>query len=304
MTRYHGHCEPRAAVWREAIHLFSFSIFNVSAMNIGIIGLGFLGGALKRYFEQKKGYRLFFYDTGKQIGSPEEINRADIIFVCVNTPYSATRKQMDASFVESSLRSILPGKIVIIRSTVIPGTMARLQKHFPRLKLLLNPEFLREKFSNQDFLQPPMQIIGYTKQSKPHAKKILLLLPRSSHQTIMTAETAEFIKYFVNAFLAMKVSFANIFWEACQKTGADYRALQNAIAAEPRIGPSHLNIWYEGFRGYSGACLPKDAKSIIAVFKKLRIDPSFLKAMDKYNDRLLKKQKIKINLGYPRKSFT
>ncbi len=266
---------------------------------IGIIGLGFLGSALKRYFEQKRGYRLFFYDR-KGIGSPEEVNRANIIFVCVNTPYSITQKTMDTSFVESALQILNPGKIVVIRSTVVPGTMVRLQKRFPKLKLLLNPEFLREKYPDKDFLHPPMQIIGYTKQSKPYAKKILSFLPRAPYATIIPVETAEFIKYFVNAFLAMKVSFANIFWEACQKTGADYDLLQKALAFEPRIGKSHLDVWYEGFRGYSGTCFPKDTRSLIVVLKKLGVDSSFLSAMNTYNGRLLKKQKIKVNFGYPR----
>lgn len=208
---------------------------------------------------------------------------------------------MDASFVESALQTIQPGKIVIIRSTVIPGTMQRLQKKFPRLKLLLNPEFLREKRADEDFLHPPMQIIGYTKQSKPYAKKILTLLPRAPYAAVMPVATAEFIKYFINAFLAMKVVFANAFWEACGKSGANYRLLQKAISIEPRIGASHLNVWYDGFRGYSGSCFPKDTKSLIAIFNKLRIDSSFLEAMDIYNDRLLKKQGVKLNLGYPKK---
>lgn len=268
---------------------------------IGIIGLGFLGGTLRRYFEKNRHQdRLFFYDSGKKIGSPEEVNRADIIFICVNTPYSGSAKTMDASFLEAALRTIQPGKIVIIRSTVIPGTMQRLQKKFPKLKLALNPEFLREKNADNDFLRPPMQIIGYTQQSKPHAKKILALLPRAPYQTIMPAETAEFIKYFVNTFLAFKVAFANAFWEACEKQGADYKTLQKAVSNEPRIGPSHLNVWYEGFRGYSGSCFPKDTKSLIAAFKKLGVDASFLEAMDRYNDRLLRRQGVRLNLGYPR----
>lgn len=293
---------------------------------IGIIGLGFLGSALKRYFEKNRRgparlsapqaggrhlsaqqagageHRLFFYDSGKQIGSPEEVNRADIIFVCVNTPYSVRAKTMDASFLESALRIIRPGKIVVIRSTVIPGTMLRLQKKFPKLKLLLNPEFLREKNADNDFLHPPMQIIGYTKESRPYAKKILKLLPRTPHTAVMPVATAEFIKYFVNAFLAMKVIFANVFWEACKKQGADYNVLQKAVGTEPRVGTSHLDVWYEGFRGYSGTCFPKDTKSLIAIFNKLRVDSSFLEAMDRYNDKLLKKQKIQVRFGYPIKN--
>lgn len=269
--------------------------------SMGIIGLGFLGGALRRFFEKhRRAYRLFFYDSGKKIGSSEEVNRADIIFVCVNTPYSSRAKIMDASFLESALRLIKPGKIVVIRSTVIPGTVQQFQKKFSRLKILLNPEFLREKHADEDFLCPPMQIIGYTKESRPYAKKILALLPNASHKAVMPVATAEFIKYFVNGFLAFKVAFANAFWEACQKQGANYVALQKAVSAEPRIGASHLDVWYEGFRGYSGSCFPKDVKSLIAAFKKLGVDSSFLEAMDKYNDKLLKKQGVRVNLGYPR----
>jgi len=96
-------------------------------LKIGIIGVGMVGGALRRYFE-KKGVRLFLYDEGKNLSSLEEVNQADVIFICVPTPFNK-EKGFDLSCLEKTGQNIKGQKIVVIKSTVWPGTTEKFQKN-------------------------------------------------------------------------------------------------------------------------------------------------------------------------------
>ena len=108
--------------------------------SVGIMGTGMVGGALKGYFISV-GVTPFTYDKGKNEGSIEEVNKADVIFVCVPTPYDDAVGGFDLSYVGEALRAIQGEKIVVLKSTIVPGTTAALQKEYPHLKILYNPEF-------------------------------------------------------------------------------------------------------------------------------------------------------------------
>ncbi len=95
-------------------------------LKIGVVGVGMVGEALKNYFE-KKGIKPFLYDKGKNLGSVEEVNQADVIFICVSTPFNK-EKGFDLSFVEDVCHNITSEKIIVIKSTVLPGTTEKLQK--------------------------------------------------------------------------------------------------------------------------------------------------------------------------------
>ncbi|GAI10197.1 unnamed protein product [marine sediment metagenome] len=117
-------------------------------LRIGVCGVGMVGGALKNYFE-KKGIKPLLYDKGKNLGSIKEVNQADIIFICVPTPFDK-EKGFDLSFIEAACQNISGGKIVVIKSTVLPGTTEKLQKKYPQHKFLFNPEFLSEATADFD----------------------------------------------------------------------------------------------------------------------------------------------------------
>src|SRR6185436_109333 len=160
--------------------------------SIGIIGVGFVGGAVKFWFDSKPEFPLHIYDKFKKLGSIAAVNTADIIFVCVPTPYG--KKGYDDSAVLDALSNIRDGKTVVIKSTVVPGSTERYQKQFPKLKIMFNPEFLVAKNANQDFVTPDRQIIGYTAKSKSEAKKVLAVLPPAPFVKKVPATDAEMIK--------------------------------------------------------------------------------------------------------------
>ncbi|GAH72447.1 unnamed protein product, partial [marine sediment metagenome] len=117
---------------------------------------------------------------------------------------------------------------------------------------------------------------------------ILNILPKAPFEKIVKAREAEMIKYFGNIFLANRVIFANQFYDICQKLDVDYEVVKECAGADPRIGPSHFNIFQDGYRGYGGTCLPKDIKTFIRFSEKLGIEPKLLKVFEEINKDLLK----------------
>jgi len=260
---------------------------------IGIVGIGMVGGALQRYLGEKEGIRLYLYDKGKRIGSPGEVNKAELIFVCVPTPYLKDGQGFDLSYVEETLDKLKGEKVAVIKSTVIPGTTEMLQKKYPHLKLLMNPEFLTELTADQDMSYPDRQIIGYTKKSQNAAGDVMQLLPLAPFERVLPATEAEMVKYFGNTWFAVKVSFANQMYDLCQKSGLDYDRMVEAAAADKRIGRTHLNIFHRGYRGYGGKCLPKDIRAFIQFAEAKGIDLKLHKTSEAINEELMRLQKIK-----------
>ncbi len=267
----------------------------ISEITIGIMGVGMVGGALKDYFEKKckiVGKDLFLYDPHKGFDSVDEVNKADVIFLCVPTPYLKDGNGFDLSYIEDAFSKIKGEKIIVIKSTALPGTTQKFQDKYPQHKVLFNPEFLTEMTAEQDMGYPDRQIIGYTEQSFNTAKDIMLLLPLAPYEKIMPSTEAEMVKYFGNNWFAVKVSFANQMYDICQKLGINYDIVMEAAGADKRIGPSHLVALHKGYRGYGGKCLPKDIRAFIQFGDSLGVDLKVHKATEAVNNDLMKQQNI------------
>jgi UDPglucose 6-dehydrogenase len=259
-------------------------------LKLGIVGVGMVGGALKKYFE-KKGITLFVYDKGQNLGSMDDINRADIIFVCVPTPFDKNGG-FDLSCVREACGKIKGEKIIVIKSTVLPGTTENFQKEYPQHKFLFNPEFLTELTADQDMGYPDRQIVGYTKESFSVAGDLLLILPLAPFEKNMPATEAEIVKYFGNTWFAIKVAFANQMYDLCQKIGANYETIMESSSADKRIGRSHLQVWHKDYRGYGGKCLPKDIKALIQFASANGVDLKLHKTAEEINNKLMEDQSI------------
>lgn len=274
-------------------------------LKIGIIGVGMVGTPLKRYFEESGGYRrgddLFLYDIDPKKGYFDDINNADVIFISVPTP-RAHDGSANLSAVDSALNSIKGEKIVVIKSTVPPGTTEGYQKKFPEKKFLFNPEFLTEKKAWEDFTKPDRQIVGFTGQSIDSAHAVLSLLPKAPFMSPwgintyrpvkITATEAEMIKYGGNIYFSRKINFANVFSMLSEKLGADYENIRIGMAADFRIGDSHLDVNHGGYRGFGGYCFPKDLDAFIAHLDKGGFNDSanFLRNDRDFNEKLLLSQ--------------
>lgn len=246
-------------------------------LKIGIIGVGMVGTPLKRYFEEleghKRGETIFLYDTDPKKGYFDDINKADVIFISVPTPRTP-EGSAGLNALKSSFRLIAGSKIVVIKSSVPPGTTESFQKKYPQHKVLFNPEFLTEANAWENTKNPDRQFVGWTKKSRDAAKIVLGFLPKApmrspSDKLNMSATEAEIVKYGANMFLTRKVTFANAIFDLASHLRADYENIKIGIASDQRIGPSHLDIHYHGYRGYGGYCFTKDTEALIAHCKGL-----------------------------------
>jgi UDPglucose 6-dehydrogenase len=300
---------------------------------IGIVGIGMVGGQLLRHFKEVRGYKrrkdLFVLDKDPKKKMNDDINKAEIIFLCVPTPATGKNGACNTSALEETMRLLRDNKIVVIKSTVTPGTTERLQKKYSKHMLLFNPEFLTESRAWEDTIRPDRQVVGFTSESHTHASHVLQLLPQaffSSPGTLGTynfiqvnATEAELGKYAGNIFGALKVSYANILADICEVTteqlkqdgssiSVSYDNIRAMLAHDGRIGDAWLNADHNLYRGFGGACFPKDvsafrAQAKILLSKTAKNNPLrkrfekaviFLDALWDYNEALLASQGLSV----------
>ena len=252
---------------------------------IGIIGDGIVGGALRAWFESQ-GADVHAYDPPKGLRDRSVIDDAEIVFICVPTPYDAVRG-FDQSYLLDAIGSITGCKIVVVKSTVLPGTTDELQRRYRQHRFMFNPEFLREASAVNDMAHPDRQIAGVTVQSARDAEALLALLPPAPFVRVCSARQAEMAKYVANSFLAIKVSFANEVSDLCERLGIDYAATRDIVAADQRIGASHFDTLADGYRGYGGKCLPKDSKALLGLAARAGVEMDVLAAADAVNARMI-----------------
>lgn len=251
-----------------------------SQKKIGIIGIGMVGSPLARYFQEIGGYArgkdIFLFDTDRAKRCSDAIGQANIVFLCVPTPRSADGRA-DLSFLEDAIGRVGMRKIMVIKSTVPPGTTEYFQKRFPQHDFLFNPEFLTERRAWENTLHPDRQLVGWTQKSKRAASQVLTLLPRApvtapSPELEITATEAELVKCAANVFLSRKVTFANAMFDLATHHGANYEHIRKGLASDPRIGSSHLDVFHGGYRGYGGYCFIKDTDALVAHARELGLN--------------------------------
>lgn len=231
------------------------------------------------------------------------IRNSDLIFVTVGTPQSKTGfidlKMLKSAIkqIGNALKNTKNKPIIIIKSTVIPGTTENIVKPILEknshkssdkgFSVLTNPEFLREGSAIDDTLKPHVIIIGGNDNSAINKlKKFYHQLYGTQIKTITTNhQTAEMIKYANNSFLATKISFINQIANICQSVpGTNVDDVATAIGLDPRIG----NLFLKAGPGYGGSCLPKDLQTMIAFSSKVGSNPLFLKAVQQTNSLQVK----------------
>ena len=197
------------------------------------------------------------------VGATEVGERSDIVFLCVPTPEDRDGSA-DLSFIEAASAEIGPvlceGAIVVNKSTVPVGTTIVVDEVIQRadIKVVSNPEFLREGTAVNDFLHPDRVVVGA--DDRGAAEKVAALYSSIETEIIITdAASAETIKYAANGFLAMKISFVNSIAAMCKAVGADVVDVVEGIGSDRRIGREFL----QPGPGWGGSCFPKDSHSLV-----------------------------------------
>lgn len=276
-------------------------------MKIGIVGIGVVGGAVK-YGMEKLGHEVKVHDIVLDT-SLDDVMDTEVCFICVPTPQDDDGS-CDTSIVEDVIAGLLTNRayqgIIAIKSTAVPGTTEELIEIYSKLgtvrlrnkpmtygpsttvvkmvepKICFVPEFLREKHAISDFTENhDICVVGtnnpdiYKKVCEAHGhypQKFVMLSPTE----------AELTKYFSNVFNAMRVIFANGFYEVCEQLGADYKKIKDAVVSRPTIKNLYLDC-NENFRGFAGVCLPKDTAAFARLSEVLGVDAEIFQTIVRDN---------------------
>lgn len=273
--------------WIENINM-SFDMNNIKT---GIVGLGYVGGAIKNAYEVNHKY-VDTFDINKSLNSTcnslkELVNRVNVVYVCVPTPMRENG-ECDTRIVENVVQEICSMDkevVVIIKSTVTPGTTQRLQESCPRSVLMFNPEFLTEANYLDDYLNQQLLLIGIPDQAYRTAALLiaqeqLSIIKSNPTIKITDATTAEFFKYSANIFLATKVSFANELESVASRLNVDWNEIKSLLITDARMGKTHWNVpGPDGHRGFGGTCFPKDISAFIQLANSLGIETPIINSV-------------------------
>jgi len=250
---------------------------------IGIIGSGFVGSAVREGMQNY--FKVFAFDKDPNKFSNvtsifNVVESTELTFLCVPTPMRKSGECdlniLNAALYEISKSATALNKknyIVVIKSTIPPGTTDQLSSVYANLELVFNPEFLTEANAVDDYKNQNRIVIG---GDRPGTTKVKQVFSKAFPQVpiIKTSATiAEMIKYVTNTFLATKVSFANDMYQICQGLNIDYDKVIEYARYDERLGNSHWSVpGPDGDLSFGGHCFPKDVNALLFMAKAFNLE--------------------------------
>lgn len=230
--------------------------------------------------------RLFFTDNLK-----DAVKNSQVCFIAVGTP-QGEEGTADLSSVYGVAKTIAESieeyTVIVDKSTVPVGTAEKIKELIKQttnveFDIVSNPEFLKQGAAVDDFLKPDRVIIGSDSEK---ATKIMQeiyspFLRTGNPIMVMDIKSAEMTKYASNAFLAVKISYANEIANICEKVGANADMVRLGMCADSRIGSKFL---FSGL-GYGGSCFPKDVQALIAIANEHDYASEILKSTNSINKK-------------------
>jgi len=256
---------------------------------IGIIGQGFVGSAVREGMQNYFKVFAFDKDPNKFSNATSIFNVVEntkLTFLCVPTPMRKSG-QCDLNILNAALDEISKSAtalnkknyIVVIKSTIPPGTTDHLSSIHTNLDLVFNPEFLTEANAVDDYKNQNRIVIG---GDRPGTTKVKQVFSKAFPKVpiIKTSATiAEMIKYVTNTFLALKVSYANEMYQICHGLNIDYDKVIEYARYDERLGNSHWSVpGPDGDFGFGGHCFPKDIAALQHLAGTMKIDTTILNA--------------------------
>lgn len=221
-------------------------------MKIGIIGYGILGQAIE--YALKNTYDITIIDPPKKMNG--SLNKCDRYILCVPTPENEDGS-CDTSLVEYYVERIT--KPLLVKSTVDPDVLCELYEKYP---FTYSPEFLREVSSIDDFKKQQFAIFA-GKATHTWINILAKAGVRMNNVKCVTVQTASYVKYIINSFLATKVTFFNEIHKHINDQEL-YDEIVDCLNLDSRIGNSHMQVpGPDGKLGYGGMCFPKDTKAFV-----------------------------------------
>jgi UDPglucose 6-dehydrogenase len=251
----------------------------VMSYKIGICGYGFVGKAIGEMFGD---WLTDIYDPN---GYPEEnfFENVDLEIICVPTQMNEDGS-CDTSLVEEKVRES-KAPLILIKSTVTPGTTDRLIKETGK-HIVFSPEFIGEGvYFTPPWMYPdPINPIshgfmimgGSNEDCEKVANIFVSRMGPHTKFTFLKPKEAEVVKYWVNVWGAMKVTFCNVMYDCLKALGVDYYRTREGWIADSRVEKMHTAV-FEKARGFSGKCFPKDLRAFIHAVEKAGYNPKLLK---------------------------
>lgn len=232
---------------------------------------------------------------------------AEAVFLCIGVP-QLDNGEADFSALDSAVRQIAqavePPKLVVERSTV-PVQTGKQVKHLlsvysqnreARFRVAANPSLLREGTAIEEFLHPDRILLGVEDVESEHILRQIYAPivqrnfpcpihsqgcpPRKPPELLFTnVHSAELIKHVSNAFLAVKISYANVLSDLCERIGADVQEVTHAIGLDSRIGKRFLDAGI----GFGGSRLPNDLRALCRLLERVGVDAGIFKAAEDVN---------------------
>ncbi len=253
---------------------------------IGIIGQGFVGTAIRTGLRNH--YNIETYDKYKRELSTchalEELcDKSDIIFVCLPTPMlsaGACDLRIIHGVFNELERVASSDHVIVLKSTVPPGTTKKLNLKHKNLKIVFSPEFLTEANYIEDFKNQSRIIVGGSRPGSSRVKNMFRKVFRDASIIKTSSDIAEMIKYTSNCFLATKVSFANEIKQICDNCDIDYDKVLEYALYDKRLGATHWSApGPDGKLGFGGSCFPKDINALITFAKEVDVSPTVLESV-------------------------
>jgi UDPglucose 6-dehydrogenase len=260
-------------------------------MKIAIVGYGYVGKAMFRFFSSK--YECVWYDPFIEGScSQSDVNSCDMSVLCVFTP-SGADGSCDVSILEDVM-SWVQTPLILIKSTIAPGTVDHLKTIYPDKHVCFSPEYIGEseyctgKYDfNKEVARTDFVTVGGDSKDVDAIFSILgPLMGPNKRYLRATAREAEIAKYMENCFFASKLVFCYEFEQICRAQDVSYSAVRELWLADPRIGSSHTSVFSHNKAPFSGKCLPKDLAAIIHNAEDHGYNPVFLKEVKSSNDRI------------------
>ncbi len=258
---------------------------------IGIIGQGFVGSAVYHKFKDYYDVLTYDLDHTKCNSTFDDLAlKCETVFVCLPTPMNEDGS-CNTYIVEDVLMKldILGKHNVVIKSTIPPGTTKMFNEKFTNLSIVFNPEFLTERNAIKDYENQKRIILGGPKQTTTILKQIFSKVFPDAYIVKTDSNYAEMVKYLINSFLSVKVSFANEMYELCNELNVDYDKIVEYAIYDERLGHSHWSVpGPDGDFGFGGHCFPKDLSALIYITEQLNTTNNVLKATKQTNNKVRK----------------
>ena len=265
-------------------------------MKVGIVGFGFVGKALKNGLKDDVNTIEIDPKLNTDINDLENF-KPDIVFICLPTPMSDDGSQ-NINIVKNVIKQIDSfnnNLLIVIKSTILPSHVSDIL--VKSNNVVINPEFLRENFAYDDFINSEIIIFGGEKENCERLSKFYKKYTNCicHNHTITDGVTASLVKYTINSFLALKVVFFNEIRSVFDNINSKnkWSDFIDALSKDKRIGESHMNVpGPDGRFGYGGPCFPKDVNALINYSSDIGIDLSLLREANTINNNIRAKYNI------------